>query len=115
MAPLAKIVGANFNEGGSQADRTERFLYLCSYKGFQCPENDAIAAPYGGSPITVSAPQIAYVTAAMFQYRLWPFYKPPPGLQKLFYTRTDLSQLRYGRNSSAKNFIFDWGPRADTH
>ncbi len=107
MAPLAKIVGANFTEGGSQADRTERFLYLCSYKGFQCPENDAIAAPYGGSPITVSAPQIAYVTAAMFQYRLGPSNNPQLGLQNFIDTGTYFPKLVQVGSSSEKIFMSD--------
>jgi len=67
-APLAKIMGAQFNEGGTTADRTDRFNYLCNYPAFQCPENDIVAPAYSGSPIKITTKMISYNTAAMFQY-----------------------------------------------
>jgi prepilin-type processing-associated H-X9-DG protein len=67
-APTASLMGAKFNGGGSVAARSERFEFLCSFKAFQCPENDIIVAPYSGSPIRVSAQMISYDTALMFQY-----------------------------------------------
>ncbi|MGA2498620.1 MAG: prepilin-type N-terminal cleavage/methylation domain-containing protein [Tepidisphaeraceae bacterium] len=67
-APVAKLMGAKFNTGGSLADRTERFNYLCQFPVFQCPENDILAAPYSGSPITVTTKMISYNTASLFQY-----------------------------------------------
>jgi prepilin-type N-terminal cleavage/methylation domain-containing protein/prepilin-type processing-associated H-X9-DG protein len=67
-APLAKLMGANFNEGPSLADRTERFDYLCNYPPFQCPDNDVPMAAFSGSPIKVTTKMISYITAANFQY-----------------------------------------------
>jgi len=71
-APVAKIMGANFNEEGSLADRTDRFNFLCNYPAFQCPENDIIAAAYSGSPVKVTTKMVSYNTAAMFLYAYGP-------------------------------------------
>lgn len=67
-APIAKQMGATFNENGTIADRTERFNFLCTYPPFQCPDNDIIVAAYSGSPINVTTKMVSYNTAAMFQY-----------------------------------------------
>lgn len=68
-APLALELGAIFDMNASVADRTQRYQFLCAFQLFQCPENQTIEAPYGGSPITVTVKQLPYVTSAMFQYR----------------------------------------------
>lgn len=67
-APVAKIMGATFNEEGTLADRTDRFNFLCTYPPFQCPENDIIVAAYSGSPVKVTTKMLSYNTASMFQY-----------------------------------------------
>ena len=69
MAPVAKYMGATFDEGGSIASRTSRFDFLCNFAPLQCTENDIIAAPYSGSPIRVATRMIPYNTAVMFQYK----------------------------------------------
>lgn len=73
-APIAKLMGANFNEGSDLASRTERFDFLCNYPPFQCPDNDVAMAAYSGSPVKVTTKMISYITAAGFQYA-----KLPPG------------------------------------
>jgi prepilin-type N-terminal cleavage/methylation domain-containing protein/prepilin-type processing-associated H-X9-DG protein len=67
-APVAKLMGANFNEGSSLADRTERFDYLCNYPPFQCPDNDVPMAAFSTSPVKLTTKMVSYVTASMFQY-----------------------------------------------
>ncbi|MFT3784770.1 MAG: type II secretion system protein [Tepidisphaeraceae bacterium] len=67
-APVARIMGAKFVLGGSRADRTTRFNYLCNYKAFQCPENNILAPAYSSSPIKVTTRMISYNTASLFQY-----------------------------------------------
>jgi prepilin-type N-terminal cleavage/methylation domain-containing protein/prepilin-type processing-associated H-X9-DG protein len=67
-APVAKLMGANFNENGSLADRTDRFNFLCNYPAFQCPDNDIVVAAYSGSPVKVTTKMVSYDTAVMFQY-----------------------------------------------
>jgi prepilin-type N-terminal cleavage/methylation domain-containing protein/prepilin-type processing-associated H-X9-DG protein len=42
MSPLGRIIGLNFNEGPTVADRGERFRQLLEFQGFQCPENQGI-------------------------------------------------------------------------
>lgn len=71
-APIAKQMGASFNEGATLADRTERFNFLCTYPPFQCPDNDIVVAAYSGSPINVTTKMVSYNTAAMFQYAYGP-------------------------------------------
>jgi prepilin-type N-terminal cleavage/methylation domain-containing protein/prepilin-type processing-associated H-X9-DG protein len=71
-APAARLMGANFNQGPTLADRSERFDYLCNYAPFQCPDNDVVMAAYSGSPVKVTTKMISYVTAAMFQYAYGP-------------------------------------------
>ncbi len=68
-APVAKLMGATFDEGPSLASRTKRFDYLCKYAPFQCPENDLLGLPYTASPIQLVTQMISYNTATMFQYR----------------------------------------------
>lgn len=67
-APVAQMMGGRFDQRASISSRTARFEYLCSFKAFQCPENDIIVAPYSGSPVQVSAQMVSYDTALMFQY-----------------------------------------------
>lgn len=67
-APVARLMGAHFNEGGSMPDRSDRFNFLCTFNAFQCPENDIVVAAYSGSPIKVTTKMISYDTACMFQY-----------------------------------------------
>ena len=66
-APVARMMGAKFNQGGTLADRSERFVFLGDYPPLQCPENDILSTPYGSSPITVTAKMVSYVTSLMFQ------------------------------------------------
>ncbi|MDB5323671.1 MAG: type secretion system protein [Phycisphaerales bacterium] len=78
-APVAKLMGANFNEGPSLADRTERFDYLCNYPPFQCPDNDVPMAAFSTSPVKVTTKMISYITAANFQYA---YQKPSPDISR---------------------------------
>jgi prepilin-type N-terminal cleavage/methylation domain-containing protein/prepilin-type processing-associated H-X9-DG protein len=68
-APIAKVLGVKFDDGSTENSRTSRFLYLSSYKPFQCPENSIIEAPYGSSPISIAVPMLSYSTAMYFQYQ----------------------------------------------
>ena len=66
-APVAMLMGAKFDEGGSIADRTDRFDFLCKYRAFQCPENTIVSAAYSGSPVRVTTQMVSYDTALLFQ------------------------------------------------
>jgi prepilin-type N-terminal cleavage/methylation domain-containing protein/prepilin-type processing-associated H-X9-DG protein len=67
-APVAKVMGARFDEGEKTASRTARFDMLCQYPPFQCPENDILAPPYSQSPVKITTKMISYNTASLFQY-----------------------------------------------
>jgi prepilin-type N-terminal cleavage/methylation domain-containing protein/prepilin-type processing-associated H-X9-DG protein len=66
-APVAKAMGAKFNQGGSVADRNARFDFLCNYPPLVCAENDIMSVPYGSSPVTVTTKMVSFVTAFLFQ------------------------------------------------
>lgn len=48
MAPIAKTLRINFNEGPTSADRQARFLKLTNEPLFQCAENQLISTPFQG-------------------------------------------------------------------
>lgn len=70
MTPTARVMGLNFNAGGTQSDRIERFTKLTSFKSFICPENDIVATAYtgDGGPNFPVHRMISYNTAMCFQY-----------------------------------------------
>jgi prepilin-type N-terminal cleavage/methylation domain-containing protein/prepilin-type processing-associated H-X9-DG protein len=47
QAPIADVMGIDFNHGGATTDRVERFVHLRDFKGFTCPENETIGVPFG--------------------------------------------------------------------
>lgn len=44
QAPIAKTMGLRYNEGGSLAERQERYLQLIDHPTFTCPENVGVIA-----------------------------------------------------------------------
>lgn len=66
-SPIARVMGIKFEEGGSAAQRAERFKRMRDYSGFVCPENQFLATKFSGSPIdTGTGPMISYNTAIGF-------------------------------------------------
>ena len=66
-SPVATLMKASYDVLGSTAHRTARFVFLCNYKPFMCPENDALFGPFDTkSGITAIVPLISYNAAAMF-------------------------------------------------
>jgi prepilin-type N-terminal cleavage/methylation domain-containing protein len=70
QAPIAKIMGVQFDEGGTAAQRQARFLRLSALPQFRCPENDLIATAFTGSggPAWPAHQSLSYVAAAIFHY-----------------------------------------------
>jgi prepilin-type N-terminal cleavage/methylation domain-containing protein/prepilin-type processing-associated H-X9-DG protein len=46
QAPLAQVMGVQFNQNGDLASRNQRFHFLNNFKGFVCPENQFLATEY---------------------------------------------------------------------
>ncbi len=69
MAPAARFLGFEFDEGPSLTSRTSRFDTLCRLPVFGCPENDIIVAPYSGSPVRIATQMLSYNTANMFLFK----------------------------------------------
>lgn len=72
QAPIARMIGIEFNDGHYIADRRERFNQLMDFDGFHCPENDLLGTSTGVSfaaePNAVR--QLgSYVTAVNFMYK----------------------------------------------
>ena len=73
QAPIARMLGIEFNEAAEIEPRRERFNQLMDYDGFRCPENDLIGTSTGlsfvpgGSAGTRSLN--SYVTAVNFMYK----------------------------------------------
>ena len=64
QAPVARLVGIPFPEGGTLDERKQRFTRLMDHPTFHCPENTVLAAPYGagGWPvITMNSYNLAMV------------------------------------------------------
>ena len=68
QAPIAKMMGLTFEQGGTIAERTSRFKQLIDFPGFRCPDNDVIAQPFG-APSAGVIPMNSYTTAAVFHYK----------------------------------------------
>jgi type II secretory pathway pseudopilin PulG len=67
QAPIARMMGINFEEGGTTAERRARFEKLRLFKGFQCAENNLMAPWFPGSGFQCSTDKlIAYNTASQF-------------------------------------------------
>lgn len=74
MSPVGKMLGIKFNEGGTEADRLDRFQRLRSNPIFNCPENQFLATQFvattpGGSLIAPTGLMISYNTAIVFHQR----------------------------------------------
>src|SRR5204863_2716957 len=66
QAPLAKIMGVKFNTGATLADRTERFIQLQTFPGFQCPDNnDVLMTPFSATSFG-TVPFASYSIAFIF-------------------------------------------------
>ena len=75
-SPIARVMGVKFPDGGSLADREERWNQLNNFNGFRCPENELLYTdvttgqsklqkyPVGLNP--------SYNTAAIFHLIRWP-------------------------------------------
>jgi len=107
QAPLAKLMGLQFDEGYTLASRQSRFLALCQYGPFQCAENDILAPPYASSPIQVVAPLISYNTALIFQMAYGS--GDVTRFQKYINTGTYRPNLNKIGTSAAKIFMCDGG------
>lgn len=68
QAPIGSILGAQFEEGATEAERKTRFVQLIEFGTFRCPDNDLLAGPHlvPGWP---TVPMNSYVTAMVFQMR----------------------------------------------
>ncbi|MDB5294275.1 MAG: type secretion system protein [Phycisphaerales bacterium] len=68
QAPIGRMLGIKFEEGGTLAERQKRFTTLMNYPSFRCLENEVPAAAFGSSgagwPTVVVN---SYVTAMVFQ------------------------------------------------
>jgi prepilin-type processing-associated H-X9-DG protein len=66
QAPIADVMGIDFEHGASQAQRIQRFVTLRDYKGFTCPENETIGVPFSGGPQFPVGKLVSYNTANEF-------------------------------------------------
>jgi prepilin-type N-terminal cleavage/methylation domain-containing protein/prepilin-type processing-associated H-X9-DG protein len=67
-APIGRVMGIKFNDGGDPASRAERFMTLRDVKTFTCPENDFVATifnPAGLNNVTIGR-MISYNTCISF-------------------------------------------------
>ena len=75
MSPVAKQMGIQFNLGGSQPERIERYERLREFPAFVCPENTFIAVPgpfaatSTGGGVVKSGPNISYFMPMYFSLR----------------------------------------------
>jgi len=68
QSPLAKIMNAKFEEGGSVDQRATRFIQVRDLKQFTCPSNEIPAALFGSQP-SANATLMAQVrTGRMISY-----------------------------------------------
>jgi prepilin-type N-terminal cleavage/methylation domain-containing protein/prepilin-type processing-associated H-X9-DG protein len=65
-SPIMKVMGAKFDEGGSQGARLRRWQSVQSFKAFRCPENNIITLPYGSVNFTSVDLLPSYNTAMAF-------------------------------------------------
>jgi prepilin-type N-terminal cleavage/methylation domain-containing protein/prepilin-type processing-associated H-X9-DG protein len=77
MSPIAKVLGIKFNEGGTEADRLDRFQKLRSLPLFNCPENQFLATQFtqsspGAALIAPTGLMISYNTSIIFHHRANP-------------------------------------------
>jgi prepilin-type N-terminal cleavage/methylation domain-containing protein/prepilin-type processing-associated H-X9-DG protein len=68
QAPLAKIMGVSFNEGGDIVSRMQRFHFLMNYGVFACPENQFLAVDYTGDGSFQGAAGAVVTTDVMPSY-----------------------------------------------
>lgn len=67
QAPIARVMGINYNDGGSLPDRVDRFVTLMNRAEFKCPENQFLAGP-NGTPTFPVTQLGSYVVAVDFMY-----------------------------------------------
>jgi prepilin-type N-terminal cleavage/methylation domain-containing protein/prepilin-type processing-associated H-X9-DG protein len=69
MSPAAKLMGVQFDEKGTIADRESRALTLTNFNAFRCPENNLTSTYYTSdmSRVTIVTNMLSYVTAGWFQ------------------------------------------------
>jgi prepilin-type processing-associated H-X9-DG protein len=65
--PIARLMNAKFEEGGSRAQRVERYEYLRDYPAFRCPENELLGTPFGSVAFKVGR-LVSYNTALLFMF-----------------------------------------------
>ncbi len=68
QAPLAKVMGVSFNEGGDIVSRMQRFHFLMNYPAFACPENQFLAVDYSGDGSFIAAAGAVVTTDVMPSY-----------------------------------------------
>jgi prepilin-type N-terminal cleavage/methylation domain-containing protein len=72
QAPIAGVLGYDFNRGGSLDDRTERVIQLLENEAFHCPDNtDVLATAFtgDGGPDIGAQRYLDYSVPAAFTYR----------------------------------------------
>ncbi len=106
-SPVATILGYKFEDGGSIAQRTARFDYLCNLPPFQCPENDILSPPFSGSPVQVTTKMLPYVTAVMFQYQYSASGGDISKFQNFIPTGTYVPKITKVGDTATKIFIAD--------
>ncbi|MBC8108176.1 MAG: prepilin-type N-terminal cleavage/methylation domain-containing protein [Anaerolineae bacterium] len=109
QAPLARVMGVKFEEGGTSDQRKQRFVRLSTYGVFSCPENqDALMTNFSG-PNWGTLPFMSYNMA--FVFTLIP---NTPNVYAPGVTNTSHNN-RTGGNISGGNPVYDppsgYGPR----
>jgi prepilin-type N-terminal cleavage/methylation domain-containing protein/prepilin-type processing-associated H-X9-DG protein len=87
QAPIARMLGIQFNEGPLAADKRERATELWAHRALSCPENQFTTVPYGAFNFG-TAQLLSYCMASPFLFIRGgsigttgapTFYMPPPG------------------------------------
>jgi prepilin-type N-terminal cleavage/methylation domain-containing protein/prepilin-type processing-associated H-X9-DG protein len=70
QAPIASMMGVQFNQAGDVKSRAQRFHFLMDYGVFTCPENQFIATEYSGDNTFLSAGGLTATSDSMPSYIL---------------------------------------------
>jgi prepilin-type N-terminal cleavage/methylation domain-containing protein/prepilin-type processing-associated H-X9-DG protein len=114
QAPVANMMGIQFNHNGTIADRLERFEYLRTHPAFQCPEAQGIMAAgfSGGGPLPRTDVIMSYATAG--QFHLNAYDGSPNAVAGLTHASQDLTppsgwtaKMSRVKNSANKIYIAD--------
>jgi prepilin-type N-terminal cleavage/methylation domain-containing protein/prepilin-type processing-associated H-X9-DG protein len=114
QAPVANMMGIQFNHNGTVSDRLDRFEYLRTHPAFQCPEASGIMASAfvgGGGPAVRTDVIMSYAIANQFHLNS---ASTPGGVVGLTKASASLSppegwtaKMSRVKNSSNKIYIAD--------